>query len=56
MSPEDQQRFQVAAIVTCGPDLSIHCTRCHRWTAHIDRPLTLGALTQRAVEHAEVCR
>jgi hypothetical protein len=53
---EDQRRFEVAALVTHGPDLSIRCTRCHRWAAHIDRPLGLDEVIGRADEHAEVCR
>ncbi len=53
---EGQQQFTVAAIITSGPDLSIQCTRCYRWTVHIDRPLSLADLNQRAAEHAEVCR
>lgn len=56
MNREDQRRFQVAPIVTHGPDLSIRCTRCHRWTVHIDRPLALAELIDRADEHAGVCR
>ena len=50
------QRFEVSAIYMFGPDLAVRCTRCHRWTTHINRPLTLADLVQRADEHTEACR
>lgn len=58
MDLEDQQRFQVEAInpFRGTPDLSLRCTRCVRWATHIDHPLTLAELNQRADEHTEACR
>lgn len=51
-------RYSTEAVSLSGAptDLSLHCDRCNRWTAHIDRPQTLDELAQRAAEHAEVCR
>ncbi len=56
IEPEAQYRFEVGAVITSGPDLSVRCTRCHRWAVHIDRPITLAELNDRAQKHAEVCR
>lgn len=52
------QRFQASAIsLSAAPsDISLRCLRCGRWTSHIERPLTLAELVQRADEHTEVCR
>lgn len=52
----DLSRFEICAVHSFGPTLDLHCTGCHRWTAHIDDPLTLAELVQRAGEHAEVCK
>lgn len=57
MELEDQYRFTVEAInpFRGTPDISLRCTRCGRWATHIDRPITLADLNQRATEHTEVC-
>jgi hypothetical protein len=52
----EQDQFEIWAVTTFGPDLQIRCTRCRRWSAHIDRPITLADLNRRASEHTEVCR
>lgn len=48
-------QIEVSALYTLGPTLQIRHT-CPHWAAHIDRPLTLAELVQRAGEHTEVCR
>jgi hypothetical protein len=55
---EDQYRFDVQAIAPYGgvADISLRCTRCRKWATHIDRPISLRDLNERAQEHAEVCR
>jgi hypothetical protein len=58
MELEDQYRFDVQAITPYGgvADISLRCTRCGKWATHIDRPISLRDLNERAQEHAEVCR
>jgi hypothetical protein len=53
---EDLVRFRVQAIFTFGPDLAVQCTKCSRWTAHINRPLTLAELLDRCNERVEDCQ
>lgn len=48
-------QVEVSALYTLGPILQIRHT-CPHWAAHVDRPLSLAELVQRASEHAEVCR
>jgi len=57
MERENMERFEVGVFALSGgpADISLHCDRCGKWAVHIDRPLTLAELVQRAGEHAEVC-
>jgi len=51
----NEKQFEVCAIYTIGPVLSIRCLRCRRWSVHIDEPLGLDQVNQRSEAHLEDC-